>query len=155
MTIRLLVVEDHDLVREGLRATFEGTEIVVVGEATNGCDAIRMAHAVEPVVMLLDLKLHQSNGFDVLHEIKQARPDLFVLIYSQHDRPDFHRRACALGASGYLTKRVHGSELIAAIRQVSRGSNLWNVHKDATRSNEENTHGNPTPFAQIVRNTPP
>ena len=129
MTVRLLVVEDHDLVREGLRATFEETEIDVVGEATTGEDAVRLALADKVDVMLLDIKLPIHDGFYVLREVKSQKPDLAVVVYSQHERSDFQDRARALGASGYLTKRVRGDDLIDAIRIANRGESLWELRR--------------------------
>jgi DNA-binding NarL/FixJ family response regulator len=125
MTIQLLVVEDHDLVREGLRATFEETEIDIVGEATTYGDAVRLASADGSDVVLLDIKIPNGDGFDVLRTVKSVKPELAVLVYSQHDRQDFRQRARALGASGYLTKRARGAELIDAIRTAARGESLW------------------------------
>ena len=125
MTIRLHIAEDHELVREGLRATFEYTEIDVVGEATTGSEAIRLASAQEADVMLLDIKMPNGDGFDVLREVTSAQPDLAVLIYSHHERLDFQDRARRLGACGYLTKRVDAEVLIDALRKASQGETLW------------------------------
>jgi DNA-binding NarL/FixJ family response regulator len=125
MTIRLLIAEDHDLVREGLRITFEETEIDVIGEATTGSDAVRLASRNGADVMLLDIKMPGGDGFDVLQQVKSANPKLAVLIYSQHERPDFQDRARSLGASGYLTKRARAEELIDAVRKASQGKDLW------------------------------
>jgi DNA-binding NarL/FixJ family response regulator len=123
------MAEDHDLVREGLRATFDETEIDVVGEATTGEDAVRLALADGVDVMLLDIKLPFHDGFDVLREVKSQKPDLAVLVYSQHERLDFQDRARALGASGYLTKRVRSDDLIDAIRIANRGGSLWDLRR--------------------------
>ena len=122
--IRLLIAEDHDLVRDGLRTTFEKTEIDVVGEAASGSHAIRLA-STDADVLLLDIKMPDGDGFEVLQAVKSAKPELAVLIYTQHERPDFQDRARALGASGYLTKRARGEELIDCIRKVSQGESLW------------------------------
>ena len=125
MTIRLLIAEDHDLVREGLRITFEETEIEVVGEATTGSEAVRLGALDGADVMLLDIKMPGGDGFHVLKRVKSANPELAVLIYSQHERPDFQDRARTLGACGYLTKRARAEELIDAVRKASQGEDLW------------------------------
>lgn len=127
MTIRLFIAEDHELVREGLRATFEETEIDIVGEATTGNDAVRMVAAEAADVMLLDITMPNGDGFDVLRAVTSARPELAVLIYSQHERPYFQDRARALGACGYLTKRVNAKELVDGIRKASQGVGLWTL----------------------------
>lgn len=125
MTIRLLIAEDHDMVREGLRITFEETDIDVVGEATTGSDAVRLAKHKEANVLLLDIQMPSGDGFYVLQQVKLANPELAVLFYSQHERPDYLDRAHALGASGYLTKRARAEELVDAVRRAGRGEDLW------------------------------
>jgi len=130
MTIRLLIAEDHDLVREGLRATFEGTEIDIVGEATTGSDAVQLASADGADVMLLDIKMPNSDGFEVLQQLQSTNKKLAILIYSQHERLDFQVRARRLGASGYLTKQIRADELVSAIREVGHGGSLWPQFRD-------------------------
>jgi DNA-binding NarL/FixJ family response regulator len=125
MAIRLLIAEDHPWVREGLRATFQNTEIEVGGEATTGEEAIDLAIGDGFDVMLLDIKMPGCDGFEVLEKVKSEKSDLRVLIYSQHDRPDFQVRARQLAASGYLVKTAHKDELIDAIRRVGHGECLW------------------------------
>ncbi len=125
MAIRLLVAEDHAWVREGLRATFQNTEIEVGGEATTGQEAIDLAMGNGFDVMLLDLKMPGCDGFEVLERLKTQKPGLRVLVYSQHDRPDFQDRARTLSARGYLVKTAHKDELIDAIRKVDHGECLW------------------------------
>ena len=125
MGIRLLIADDHAWIREGIRAVCGNTEIEVAGEATSGDEAIGMVLQDHTDVMLLDLKMPGKDGFEVLAEVKQEKPDLPVVIYSQHDRVDFKRRARELGASGYLNKRVEAKVLIHAIRQVAKGERLW------------------------------
>ena len=125
MAIRLLIAEDHPWVREGLRATFQNTEIEVGGEATTGDEAIDLALGDRFEVMLLDIKMPGRSGFEVLEKVKSERSDLHVLIYSQHDRPDFQDRARQLAASGYLVKTARKDELIDAVRRVGHGECLW------------------------------
>ncbi len=125
MAIRLLITEDHPWVRRGLRATFEDTEIEIAGEATTVEQAVRMALAGEADVMLLDLKLPDGDGFEILQKVKSEKSDLPVVIYSQYERSDFQVRARNLGANGYLVKRADADELIGAVRRVSQGESLW------------------------------
>ncbi len=125
MAIRLLVAEDHEWVREGLRAIVANSGIEVSGEATTGHEAIDLALGNGLDVMLLDISMPGRNGFEVLETVKSKRPDLPVLVYSQHDRPDFQERARRLQASGYLVKTAHKNELIEAILKVGQGECLW------------------------------
>jgi DNA-binding NarL/FixJ family response regulator len=125
MAIRLLVAEDHEWVREGLRAIMTNTEIEVAGEAITGHEAIDLALEGGLDVMLLDIKMPGCDGFEVLEKVRSERPDLPVLIYSQYDRPGFQERARRLQASGYLVKTAHKNELIEAILKVGQGECLW------------------------------
>jgi len=112
-------------VRRGLRATFEDTEIEIVSEATTGEEAVHLALADDADVMLLDIKMPQRDGFEVLQAVKPKKPGLHIVIYTQHERASFQDRARKLGASGYLNKRATAEELIDAVRTVNRGENLW------------------------------
>ena len=124
MAIRLLIAEEHALVRQGLRVTFEDTDIEIIGEATTGEEAVRLASREETDVMLLGIKM-ADGGLDVLRRVKSEKPEMAVLIYSQSGRFDIQKRARELGASGYLSKRADAKELIDAICKSSRGEKLW------------------------------
>jgi DNA-binding NarL/FixJ family response regulator len=123
--IRLLVADAHELVREGLRATFEDTEVKVVCEATTGEEAIWQALNHDVDVVLLDIKMPPDDGLDVLRRIKSEKCQLPVLIYSLYARQDYLQRAHELGASGYLSKRARKRELLESIRRVNQGDTLW------------------------------
>jgi two-component system invasion response regulator UvrY len=125
MSIQLLIADDHALIREGLRGAFEDTDIEIVGEATSAYEAIRLALATNADVMLLDIKMPDKDGFEVLRLVKSQKPDLAILIYSQYDRLPYKTRARELSASGYLNKRILKRELIDAIQRVSCGEELW------------------------------
>lgn len=130
MTIRLLIAEDHELLRQGLRAIFENTEIEVVGEAGNVADAIDRALSDDADVMLLDINMPGGDGFDVLEAVLGAKPEMGVLVYSQHQRPDFQDRARQLGALGYLSKLTTAGTLIDGVRRASQRQNLWQETND-------------------------
>lgn len=120
-SIRLLIVDDHDLVREGLRAVFLNTEIRIVAEAVDGDAAISMVAEQEVGVVLLDISLPDRNGFDLLEQIKFLKPDLPVLMHSVHGTPHHVQRANALGADGFLVKGVSTKdELLAAVRTARK-----------------------------------
>ena len=118
------------LVREGLRGAFEHTDIHVAGEAATGDEAIRLTLDDRANVVLLDMKIPEKDGFEVLRRIRALRPNVAVVIYSQSERTDYKKHARDLGASGFLTKRVHKSELINAIKKVSAGGRLWELPRE-------------------------
>ncbi len=126
MTIRLLIADDHDLVREGLRYALLDTGIEIVAECDNCKAAVRLALTLELDVVLLDLKMSNDwDGMAALAEIKATKPSLPVVIYTAHDRPDFARRCIELGAHSYALKQVDIRTLLATIRaavaSTSRG----------------------------------
>ena len=125
MTIRLLIADDHEWVREGLRYAFANTGIEIVAEASTGKSAASLALEVEVDVVLLDIKMPDGDGMDALSRIKAAKGNLPVLIYSAHDRPDYVQRCASLGASGYLRKGVDNQVLVAAVRDAFAGQEVW------------------------------
>lgn len=117
MPIRILIADDHDVVREGLRYAFLSTDVEVVAEAADGAQAVRYALDGSVDVVLLDLRMPgDGDGIAALAEIKAAKPCLPVLIYSAHDRPDLVQRCRELGAHSCLSKQVDVQTLLAAIR---------------------------------------
>lgn len=120
--IRLLMVDDHAIVRYGLRQIVSETEdIAVVAEAASAAQAMRMVREQEFDVVLLDISLPDKNGLEVLKQIRRDHPKLAVLILSMHSEDEFGVRAIKAGASGYLTKQSAPSQLVTAIRQVANG----------------------------------
>lgn len=118
---RILLVDDHVVVRRGVRAILEDNfPGVVVAEAGNGADALAaLAETFDAIV--LDLSMPGRNGFDLLHEIKHRHPKLPVLIMSLHGEEQFAVRALRAGAAGYLTKSAAPEQLVTAIMKVIRG----------------------------------
>jgi len=120
--IRVLIVDDHAIVRRGLRQIVAETgDIVVNGEAETGSHAIKTARQEDFDVMLLDISLPDKNGIEVLKQIKKEQPKLAVLMLSMHGEREFAVRALKAGASGYLTKQSAPAQLVTAIRQVAAG----------------------------------
>lgn len=120
--IRVFIVEDHVLVREGLkRILAETPDIQTVDETGNGRDVIKKIRENNFDLVLLDISLPDSNGLDILKQTKAIRPDLGVLIVSAHPEDHYAVRALKAGASGYVTKTRASSELIDAIRKVAAG----------------------------------
>src|SRR5689334_1611490 len=116
MPIKLLIADDHEVVRTGLKSLVTGTDIQVVAEAANGEEAVRLAVEKEPDVVLLDIRMPDGDGLNALGRIKLERPQMPVLIMSTYDNPTYVARAVALGASGYLLKGTSRDKLLEAIR---------------------------------------
>ena len=124
LSICLLIVDDHDMVREGLKHVFADTEIEVV-ESADGETALRLVTDQDIDIVLLDVNMPNLNGFEVLNQIKQQRPDLPVLMHSCHDRIAYVERSFKLGAAGYLVKSPNATKVIEAIHVALAGGNLW------------------------------
>ena len=124
-TIKLLVADDHEVVRCGLRSLLAGTEIEVVAEVGTGDAAIKYAEENNPDVVLLDVRMPQTDGLTSLGRIKLAKPDMPVLMLSTFDNPTYIARAVAYGASGYVLKDCARDELIRAIRSAAAGESAW------------------------------
>jgi DNA-binding NarL/FixJ family response regulator len=123
-TIRVLVVDDHPMVREGLRSMLDGSEIEIVTEAGTAAAAVEAAERDRPDVILLDIELADGDGLSVLAEIKARMPGARVLIVTMHDESRLVRQAIAAGAAGYVLKGVSRRELLAAIRAVRDGESV-------------------------------
>jgi two-component system invasion response regulator UvrY len=120
--IRLLVVDDHELVRIGLRHLLaDYPAIQVAGEAADGETAIRMNRELKPDVVLLDVSLPGLSGFEVTTRLRQSSPGLGIIILTVHDEAPYPAQLLAAGASGYLTKGCPATELVQAIQCVARG----------------------------------
>ena len=127
--IQLLIADDHEMVRCGLKTIFAGTDIKVVAEATTGQAAAKFALEKEVDLVLLDVRMPDGDGLAVLGRIKLDKPKLPVLLFSAFDNPASIARAIALGASGFLLKDCSRDELLTAIRTVAAGENVWTHEK--------------------------
>jgi DNA-binding NarL/FixJ family response regulator len=125
MSVRLVIVDDQEVVRNGLHALLAGTEIQVVGESASGDDLPRLVGELKPDVILLDLRLGETDGLNVLSRLRNDHPQLPVLIFSAYDNPTHVARAAAFQAVGYLLKRISRQELIDAIRKAASGDTAW------------------------------
>ncbi|TDJ01955.1 MAG: response regulator transcription factor [Caldithrix sp.] len=120
--IRLLIVDDHAVVREGLKQIFSDTsDIVVADEASSAEEAINKIIENNYDVILTDISMPGRGGLELLQEIKEINPELRVLILSMHPEQQYALRALKAGASGYLTKNTPPEELIKAIRKIAQG----------------------------------
>lgn len=120
--IRILIVDDHPVVRQGLRSTLtEITDIKVIDEARDGAEALAKARASSPDLVLLDISLPGQSGLDVLKHLQAEMPAVRVLILSTYPEKQYAVRCLRNGALGYLTKESASEELVTAIRRVSQG----------------------------------
>jgi len=120
--IRVVIVDDHALVRSGLRLMLEAEEDMMVEDEGGSADeAVRLARLHKPDVVLLDVVMPGRSGLEAVPEIKQAAPKADVLVLSMQDDPSYVREAFAAGASGYLLKEAADNELVAAVREVASG----------------------------------
>jgi two-component system, NarL family, response regulator NreC len=127
VSIRVLIVDDHAVVRSGLRLLLDAEEdIEPVGEAGNARDAVFQARVVKPDVILLDIVMPEQTGLDVLPQLKHENPDAKVLVLSMQDEPRYVREAFATGASGYVLKEAVDAEVVAAVREVASGGRYVN-----------------------------
>ena len=122
MAIRILITDDHPIVREGLRIIL-GTyqDMTVVGEAANGIEALHMIPLCNPDVALVDISMPGMSGIELIGRIRAEHPQLPMLVLSMHQEEQFAVRALKLGASGYLTKDCAPEQLANAIRKVVEG----------------------------------
>ncbi len=119
--IKILIADDHTIVREGIKQILADTaDMVVAGEATNGYEVLEQIRKEDWDVVVLDLAMPGKDGLDTLKELKIEKPKLPVLVLSMHPEEQYAVRLLKAGASGYLTKESAPEELIAAIRKVSQ-----------------------------------
>jgi len=121
--VKLLLCDDHAVVLSGLRMLLDGRHgIEVVGEASEGAEAIRMALELRPDVVLMDVSMpHGMDGLAATAELKQRLPETNILILTMHDDDEYLFRAIQIGASGYILKNAPHEELVSAIRSVAAG----------------------------------
>ena len=121
-SIRVLVVDDHTIVRQGLKLIMdEELDMSVAGEASCAAECIARVNESEWDVVLLDITLPDRSGLEALKDVKAMRPELPVLILSMHPEEQYAKQAIMNGASGYMTKECAAQEVVGAIRQVVRG----------------------------------
>ena len=120
--IRVIVADDHAIVRQGLRSILDAAQDMrCVAEAENAGEAMRAIRDIECDALLLDISMPGKNGIDILKQIKKEKPRLPVLILSMHPEDQYALRAIKAGAAGYLTKQSAPQQLVAAIRQIAQG----------------------------------
>jgi DNA-binding NarL/FixJ family response regulator len=120
--VRVLIVDDHALLREGIRALLaRADDMAVVGEAGGGREAIALARTLTPDVILMDIAMPDLGGLEATVEIRKDCPDAKIIVLSQYGDREYVHRFLRAGVSGYVLKKAAGAELVAAIRAVHRG----------------------------------
>jgi DNA-binding NarL/FixJ family response regulator len=132
--IRVVMIDDHPIVRSGIRMLLERAgDIVVVGEADRGDEAVNMVKTLTPHVLLLDMEMPGKDGLTVARELKEAALDVRVLALSAHDDEEYIMNLLQIGAAGYLTKEEALDTIVDAVRGVARGEEGWLSRRAAAR----------------------
>lgn len=135
--IRVLLVDDHAILREGIRYLLSASgEVDVVGEAQDGVEALEMVEQLKPDAVLMDIAMPRMNGIEATTELKRRHPALPVLILSMYDSEEYVLPILKAGASGYVLKRAAAQELVSALKAVVAGQVI--LHPDVARTVMEN-----------------
>lgn len=119
---RILIADDHRLVREGLRAILDGEpDLEVVGEAKNGLEAIEACRRLKPELVLMDVRMPHVDGLEATRTIKKEMPQVSVVMVTMHENPDYLLEAIRAGAAGYVLKDASGDRLVSAVRRTLEG----------------------------------
>lgn len=119
---RIIITDDHALLRDGLRSMLDGEPgLEVVGEAANGREAIELCRSLKPDLVLMDVRMPEMDGLEATHIIKQELPSTSVLMVTMHENPDYLLEALSAGAAGYVLKGASGDRLINAINRTLMG----------------------------------
>jgi DNA-binding NarL/FixJ family response regulator len=132
--IRVVMIDDHPIVRSGIRMLLERAgDIIVVGEADRGDNAVRMVQELQPHVLLLDMEMPGKDGLTVARELKEAALNVRVLALSAHDDEEYIMNLLQIGAAGYLTKEEALDTIVDAVRGVAKGEEGWLSRRAAAR----------------------
>lgn len=126
MSVKVLVADDHEVVRTGLASLLAGTDVKIVAEAANGAEAVKLAMKHKPDVALLDIRMPGTDGLEALDKIHRQLPNTRVVMLSTYDNPTYVARAVALGASDYVLKGASRQELISTITAAAQGKSPSN-----------------------------
>ena len=152
MKIRVLIADDHAMIRDGLVALLNGdARIEVVGAAADGREAVRLARELAPAVVIMDIAMPGMNGVEALREILERSPDTRVLILSMFSSLEHVQQAFNAGASGYLLKESAGAELRGAIEQVDAGRRYLSRQLEAHASTILTRGAQRTPLESLSR----
>lgn len=132
-SIRVLLVDDHAILREGIRYLLSASgQVEVVGEAQDGLEAVEMVEKLHPDAVLMDIAMPRMNGIEATAELKKRHPDLPILILSMYDSEEYVLPILKAGASGYVLKRAAAQELVSALKAVVAGQVI--LHPDVAKT---------------------
>jgi two-component system invasion response regulator UvrY len=138
-SIRVLIVDDHEIFRRGTRSLLESSPAMAVcGEAASGEEALKRAKEAQPDVVLMDISMVGMSGLEATRLVRIEVPKCKVIILSQHDSPQISSAAIKVGASAYVTKSQVAQELLSAIESVMKGQPFGSGREKTTESNSEN-----------------
>ncbi len=119
--IKVVVADDHEVVRHGLASLLSGSDIKIVAEAKDGDEAVQMARKHRPQVVLMDIRMPKTDGLDALERLRTEMPEVKIVVLSTYDNPTYVARAVALGASDYVLKGSNRADLVTAITAAVKG----------------------------------
>ncbi len=125
MSKKLLIVDDHEIIRMGLRLMLEGTDLKIAAEATTAAEALAAVEKSLPDVVLMDIRMEGGDGLNALGRMKLDFADLPIVLFSAYDNPTYIARAVALGAAGYILKSAPREKLIGALDIAVTGESAW------------------------------
>jgi two-component system, NarL family, response regulator DevR len=145
--IRILIVDDHEMMRLGLRTAFEPeSDLAVVGEASNGAEALAKMATLDPQLVLMDVRMEKMGGIEACREIKSRYPNVRILMLTSYTNEDAVISSIMAGASGYLLKHLSRPELLRSIRLVASGQTLI----DANATKQALDHISQTPGSELT-----
>ncbi len=153
--IRILVTDDHAIVRDGIRALLALTgDVEVIGEATNGREALEMVRELVPEVVLMDIAMPLMDGLEATRRIRKEFPGTRVIVLTQYEDREYVLRVIEAGASGFISKTAASSDLVSAIRSVHRGDSFLSpsVARHLVEDYQQSTatRGNQDPYEQLT-----
>jgi DNA-binding NarL/FixJ family response regulator len=144
--IRIALVDDHSLVREGIRALLAVmAPLEVVGEAESGADAIEMVSRTKPDLLLVDISLKDMNGLELTRALRREYPSIKILILSMYDNYEYVSESVRSGASGYVLKNAPSREIIAAIEAIASGGTFYSAEIASILAKDRHTDSELTP----------
>ncbi len=150
MTIRLMLADDHRMLREGLSRSMRDEGFDVVAEARNGAEAVQLATQVKPEVILMDVTMPELDGVEACRQIREAYPDARIVMLTMHADQDVLANAIRAGASGYLVKDCSTNEIADAVRMAAAGDTALSPQLAATMLNEVRRMDQPVPEQERV-----
>jgi len=130
MPVRILIADDEELIRLGVRSLLAGTDLEIVASVGTGAEVLAKTAEVSPDLVLLDVRMPAGDGLDVLTRLREDFPKVAVVLFSCYRNPTYLARAWALGAKGYLSKEIGREQLVDALRTAATGQSLWTTTDD-------------------------